>query len=639
MHLASKRMAAAVAVLLSAVGLTRAANKPTDQIFPNTTKAFVSATDTQALIEKWNETQLGMFGDDPLMQPFMDDLRDQIDEERKQDKIDWGIRWDDVRDLARGESAAAFIHVKGRRPATAILVDVTDNQDAAVAVLNKIFQSLHQQRSTWKQEKVANRNLTVFTLPRNPKDPHRPPQVAYFLKNNFLAAVDDAAVARQIMERLDAEATDTLARVAIYQKVMQRCAADAKLTDGDEPGARWYVQPLEYAEARRVIDPEFFMSDKLDMIRVMRNSGFAAMQAMGGYIHLRAGEYDTLNRMAVYAPPPYQKSMKMLETPNDGPFPPYEWIPANVAGYTSGSWDLRTAVNNIESLYDQTVGNGDEGVWRDALRSIREDREGPQIDMEKRLFPHLGSRLTRISDVKTPITTQSERNLFVLELRDAKAVETALEQYYAKDPLATKKSAGEHPYWEIEPEDEEEEEAPRSRNPALATKQGASEAEKAEPSGLAVAHDKLLIASHASLLRELLEGKGQGTLAEDPQYQQVSNLIKREIEKRSWDKTCLWRFVRSDVAYMPTYELTRMGKLPESKSIVGEALNMVLEPEAGSNTRKQQVDGSKLPAYDKVRHYLTPFGGVGIRDESQEFQGWFFVSFGLGKGEVERAGE
>ena len=636
MHLASKRNGlATLAVVLLATSLVEAANKPTDEIFPNTTKGFISATDTQTLIDRWNETQLGMLGDDPLMKPFLDDLREQLRQERTKDKIDWGLAWDDVRDLSRGESAVAFMHTPGRRPVTAILVDVSGNQNAAVEVLNKIFKSLNSQRTTWKQEQVAGRDLTVFTLPRSAKDPNRPPQVAYFLKNNFLGAVDDAATARQIMQRMDAQPTDTLASLASYRKVMQRCAADAELAGPKEVGARWYVQPLEYAEARRVVDPNFLMSDKLDMIRVMKNAGFAAMRAMGGHLHLRTGEYDMLHRMAAYAPPPYEESMKMLDTPNNGPFPPFDWLPAGVASYTSGSWDLRTAVNNIESLYDQTVGNGDEGVWRDALRSIREDREGPRIDMEKRLFPHMGTRLTRIADVKTPITTQSERNLIIVDLRDAKAVNEALTQYYAKDPLATQKTAGQHPYWEIEPEESDEDfDAPRqrARNPAVPNRnQAASEADKTEPSGLAVAFDKLLVASHASLLREILEGNVKQPLAEDAEYQRVASLIQSEIQKRSWDKTCLWRYVNSDVAYLPSYELTRQGRLPASKSLIGEGLNMLMEEGPGGKPRQQKADGKKLPPYDQVRHYLTPVGGVGIREDGQDFQGWFFVSFGLGK--------
>jgi hypothetical protein len=641
MHLASKRIAGAGAILglvaafvLIQAERAQAANKPTDQIFPNTTKGYLSAADTQALLDQWDETQLGKLVDDPLMKPFVDDLRDQIKKERSKDGIDWALTWDDVQELARGESAVALIHTPGKRPAIAMLVDVTGTQNGAVTVLNRIFQSLTAKAATWKKETVADRELTIFNLPRSAKDPHRPPQVAYFIKNNFVGAIDDAAVARKIMERMDANATDSLSSLANYQKVVKRCEADVALTKAKQPGARWFVQPVDYAQARRVIDPKFFMSDKIDMIRVMKNAGFAAIQAVGGYVHLRTGEYDLLNRMAVYAPPPYEKSMKMLDTPNSGPFPPFDWLPADVASYTSGGWDVRTAVNNIEALYDETVGNGDQGVWRDALRSIREDKEGPRIDMEKRLFPHLGTRLTRISDVRKPITTQSERNLMIIDLRDAKEVQAALEQYYAKDPLATKKKAGEHVYWEIEPEETDEEfdvPALQVQNPALAggNQNVAGGVEKTEPSGLAVAHDKLLVASHVSLLSELLEGKPKQTLAEDPQYQRVSGLIKSEIEKRSWDKTCLWRFVRSEAAYEPTYELTRMGKLPLSKSMIGEAINMLAEPGPGGKPRKQKADGSKLPPYDKVSHYLTPFGGLGIREDGQEFQGWFFVSFGL----------
>jgi hypothetical protein len=605
--------------------------KPLDEVLPNTTKGFVSATDMQTLEQQWDETQLGLLADDPMMKPFMDDLIDQLRKERSKDGIDWAFSWEEITSLARGEAAAAVLHTPGKRPVAAMLIDVTGNQQAAAATLDSIWKRLYNQRVTWKKEQVANRELMVFKLPRDPKDPQRPPEAAYFIKNNILGAISDGATARQIMQRLDGGGRDTLASVATYRKVMDRCQADAKDAGPEAPSARWYINPLEYSEARRSMDRNFLMSDKLDMLRVFKNSGFAGFQGVGGYVHLNNGGYDTLLRIAVYAPGPYQKSMRVFETPNNGPYPPYEWLSASLASYTSGSWNLRTAAENVESLYDQTVGNGDEGVWRDALRSIREDKDGPRVDLEKRLFPHLGGRLTRVSDVRQPVTTGSERQLFIAELTDAAAVESALEQFYAKDPLALRKDAGKFKYWEITPEEEDEpRESTRPANPALAGR-GAPGKEPVEPSGLAVAFDTLMVGSHASLVKEILEGKDQKPLADDPQYQRVVQVIKSEAEKRNWGKTALWRFVRSDVAYMPTYELTRMGKLPESQSMIGSMLDLFMEPGTAGKPRKQLVDGRKLPDYGEVRHYLLPWGGVIVREDGRDFQGWFGLSFTVGK--------
>jgi hypothetical protein len=377
------------------------------------------------------------------------------------------------------------------------------------------------------------------------------------------------------------------------------------------------------------------MSDKLDLIRVAENAGFGGVQGAGGYVHLRSGPYDMLHRIAVYAPGSYEKSLKMFDTPNAGPFPPPKWLPAEIATYTSGSWNLKTAIDHFGPLYDQTIGNGDEGVWLDTLASIRDDKDGPKVDMEKRVFPHLGSRLTLVSDVAEPITTTSERRLVIAELTDAKAVADALGDYYKNDTLAKVKKVGEHSYWEIQPEDDGNNPIPllNVQNPGAggAAQNVAAPVEKIEASAVSVAHGHLLVASHVSLLTKVLGSQDAESLAVDAEYGRVSQHIDAELKKRSWSKSAIQRFVRSDVAYKPTFELTRMDKLPVSQTLLGQMLNSVLDQGTGGKPRKQRVAGNKLPEYKAVQGYFTPSGGLGVREEGEAFQGWFLISFTLGK--------
>ena len=614
-----------LALLALLAGSSARAARPTDELLPADTKGYLSSTDVQAMVEQWNETNLGRMADDPKMQPFVEDLREQLRNERTEDRIDWAPTWDEVQAVARGEAALAVSHVKGQRPATIILIDVTNNGRAAADLLGKIFQRLARgARATWRQDQVQGAQLTTFNLPTSTKDPQRAPQVAYFIKENMLGAVDNAAVAREIMGRFSGEPRGALVSLAPYRKIMDRCQADAQATEAGPAQARWYFNPLEYAQARRVVEPEFLVSDGRDMIDVMENSGFGGFRGVGGLVHLVAGPYDVLHRIAVYAPPPYEQSMKMFETPNAGPFPPMDWLPASLATYTSGSWNLKTAIDNFAPFYDQTIGGGDVGAWESTLVSIRDDEEGPKVDMQKRVFDHLGGRATYVTDVVEPITPTSERSMMIGALTDAAAVQKALDDYYANDQLAEKRKIGDHRYWAIKPE-EFEEEPRRGRGRA-----GAGAAQGPQLSGLAVFKDHLLIASHVGLLEDVLKAQGKNPLSEDPKYREVARHIEAELEKRSWSKYCIQQFVRSDVYFMPTYELTRMGQLPAAETMLGQLLDTVLDPGAGGQPRKQQVDGKKLPPYESVRHYLTPAGGLGVREEG-EFEGWFLLDFILSK--------
>jgi hypothetical protein len=135
------------------------------------------------------------------------------------------------------------------------------------------------------------------------------------------------------------------------------------------------------------------------------------------------------------------------------------------------------------------------------------------------------------------------------------------------------------------------------------------------------------------MLKVYLEDVNQDRqLAQDADYRTVMEHLRGEAKNRAWQKLCLKRFSRYRQLYQPTYELTRQGKLPESDTLAGSLLNMLLGEDSSSKTRRQRVDGSKLPQYQQVEHYFLPGGSLGVREDSREFQGWFFVGFLLGKG-------
>jgi hypothetical protein len=67
-----------------------AAVQPSELLLPATTKGFISTHDVDEVRTKFNETQLGALVADPVMKPFIEDLKQQIG--RKLDKLErsWG---------------------------------------------------------------------------------------------------------------------------------------------------------------------------------------------------------------------------------------------------------------------------------------------------------------------------------------------------------------------------------------------------------------------------------------------------------------------------------------------------------------------------------------------------------------------
>ena len=50
-----------------------------DRLFPDSAKGFVAIRDVKSLVEQWKKTQVGLLTQDPIMKPFIDDFRSQVD--------------------------------------------------------------------------------------------------------------------------------------------------------------------------------------------------------------------------------------------------------------------------------------------------------------------------------------------------------------------------------------------------------------------------------------------------------------------------------------------------------------------------------------------------------------------------------
>src|SRR5688500_8195726 len=98
------RLANLCLVTLALAASAAPAAPPMSQLLPDTTKGCILSPDVELLREKWNQTELGRWMDDPLMQPFLDDLRANARNESNPDRIQYGLTFDDIEDLGRGEA-------------------------------------------------------------------------------------------------------------------------------------------------------------------------------------------------------------------------------------------------------------------------------------------------------------------------------------------------------------------------------------------------------------------------------------------------------------------------------------------------------------------------------------------------------
>ena len=604
---------------------------PSDTIMSAATRGFASVADAKTLTQHWNQTQIGQLVKDEAMQPFVEDMRQQVERKLASTRQKLGLTIEDLRDVATGEIGIALVEQEKTRAAVALSVDVTGNVPAAQTLLTKIDQELIKRKATRASANAGGVAMTLYSIPPQSKNDIKR-EAVFFIHQEMLCAADSRAEAQAMISRFNGQGGGRLADVPAYQQTMQRCAAEAGQM---APEVRWYVEPFGYARATRSLLPgEVLAKRGKDYVSILENQGFDAIQGMGGFVNLAVdGTYELLHRTSIYAPPvagaedKYKLAMRIMNFPNTDQLQPQPWIPRKLASYRTFSMELKNAYQHFGSLFDAITGYED--AFNDVIEGLEKDPYGPQVQVANDFVQHLGERVTLMTDYDLPITTKSERFLVVLDVTNEEAIAAAVEKFMKADPNAHAVEIAGKKAWEILParEEVEELEIAIDPDPAAGGPGDPIGRDAMSTSAVCVTGGHLIIASHLKFLEQILKEKPPGeTLAAAADYQEVNAALNRLLEGPV-SARC---FRRSDEAYRPTYELLRQGKMPEAETLLGRLLNRLLTPpedEEDGILRKQKIDGRTLPSFEVVRHYFSP-AGLAVRSLDD---GWLVVGATLTK--------
>lgn len=621
------------------------AAEPFDQVVPLSTKGFVSITDVDVLDAQWDRTQIATLLRDPVMEPFVADFREQLQDRFSRLRTRLGVSFDDLWGVPTGELAVAAVQPAQGQGALALLADVTDNVEGARDLLQTVSASLTKDGAKRTERTVGQTTVIIFDLPKPEDQPNaREGQAVYFLAQDrgLLVASDSIQLIQQLLNNLYGQKGQTLSQSPAYQAVLAAVAARS----GDSvPEIRWFVDPIDYGEVLQALRPEPAPTErrrkpKKTILDVLQNQGFEAVRGVGGTIEVATDTFEYRHRSAIYAPPPYENAMRIAKFPSSAEFAPEPWVPRDVATYATFRIDLSNAFDNFGPLFDELFGEGETGIWQEVLQSLREDPNGPQIDLREELIRHLGPRVTVITSYRLPITPQSERIVVAVEAKDPQAVAAALEKSLKNDPAARRREINGQIIWEIV--EEEQGDLPRMEvevpqltpfRDRVRTKVDEIEEEEEEErppleilqhAAVTVVHGHLMVSSHLDYLTErlLTLPPERESLAHSIEYR----LVDRQIDKMAPEECVARTFSRTEEEYRPVYELIRQGRMPEAETVLGRVLNRLLGERKRGSVREQRITGENLPDFQVVRRYLSP---AGIYVSAIE-NGWFVEGFMFG---------
>lgn len=604
--------------------------EPAAKLLPSTTVGFLSVADVDALVDSFHETQLGQLVNDPVIQPFVDDIKKQIKSKLSPSRLRLGLGWDELQEIAAGETCVANIQPQHdpQRHATAILVDVSGNLEAANAAVKKASDNLLEQGAKKRDFEIDGVNVTEFSLP--PKQGQTNLRKAYYcLHQDQLIAVDDLEELTAILGRFGESPRDSLENVEAFVETQKRCAQEQ---ESITPQIHWFIEPFGYVKFNRATN-NGRKKRGTDMLKVLANQGFTAVRGLGGFVNFATDAHEIMHRTFIYAPPvtrpegddnpdKYDLAARMLDFPPTDQLVAKDWVPRSLANHITFNWKIQNAFWYAETLVDEIAGDP---VFRDVIDSIKDDPQGPMIDLENELINLLGERGTILVDNILPTTPESERLLLAIEITETARVRNTIDKAMESDPDAQKEEYHGHTIWQILKAPDEEVEVAELQIDGLDDDLFGDEEEEEEEEAaalpnfaLTVTTGHLIVSTHADFITDILQEAVVGERLKDAADY---NLVLEALKELGSQEDSLRVFARTDESYRPTYELIKNGQMPESKSLLGKMLNSMLGPEEEGVLRNQEIDGALMPEFDLVRRYLGPTG-IYLR---QEEAGWFMA--------------
>ncbi len=611
-----------------------------EQIFPATTRGWLSVSHAPEFRQRFDRTPYGMLLKDPSLKPFLESVRRQAETSSNRHFGRLGVTFEELLDVAGGECAVGTVEAPTGRLSTVMLVDTTGHDAEARALVEKIDREMAAAKGT--KAAAAGGPLTVYSLPPTDSGSRVAAErkVAFGLVGRGLVIGDDPALVAQIAGTLAAGRGDCVGASPAFGKVMDRCQPQVP---ANAAVARWFVDPLPFAKAYAASNPPREKRKGPDYVAILNRQGFDAVKGAGGAVVFDDAGHALRHHTMVYAPPlpgrepfaptRFNLAARMLQFADAAAVEPEPWVPRDVSGWTALEWDLKNAFVSVETLVDDVV--GEKGVYDDVIASVKEDPDGPQIDLEKDLVGCLGTRVTLITDHSMPIDTDAERLVIAVQAVDPERVAKTVAKSMSIDPDMAKIDVQGHVAWELidrsssipklevetpglaSPTPEHDDEGHRRR-----AKMREREEKLLPHSVVTVAHGHLLVASHRDILEKVLAtGGGIESLGAANDYSQAA----RELARLLPGKTACRSFSREEEVIRPAYEMLRQGLMPKSKSLSGQVLNGLLGDGKPGTVREQRIDGNALPDFEMIRRY---FGTAGLGMQTVA-DGWYLTGISL----------
>ncbi len=598
------------------------------QLLPDSTQAVVWIRDTAELTGRWDRTQLAKLATDEAIKPFWEDQRKEIENRFLDAGWRLNIKPQDLAAIANGQLSIAWVEraADTRKPfGLALIVDIVDDPKAVGTLMDRIDTELTVRKAKKNTITYEGETINQYSLARAGELLIQ--ETFYSIVGLQLLSADD----EQLMK-------DLIARVKGKPTAGKALETDSVFIEGreqfkpsNEAQTEYFVRPIGFAKILKSIGGKR-RSGNTDILAVLSNQGFAEIQCICGEIEFGAEDYDLRHRGFTLANQPLPKSAAILDFPNKAKEEIPNFVTEKVSSLLVGFWNSQQAFWKVEGLVDELA--GEPGVFMEVIKGIKSDDAGPKIDIKQDVLPYLTNDIYSISDTVDPITTDSQRNLFALRLNAPDKLKAVLRQAMKNEPGAElvggadeiwKKSLNSDTASEIALTDDFGDFGDAGNASTTAAGSGKP---WLSSWAIAVHGDYFMFASHVDMIKDAIAQAKldkPSPLMTEPSTERIRTAMHKSFGD---DPNCFWQIMRGDLSYRMQYELFRTGQLDQSESMLASLLDRLLQngTEIKANTDRK-INGSRLPKFESIAHYLQP-SGIVVRTKPN---GWEFGSLLLAR--------
>lgn len=612
--------------------------KPAISLVPDTAAGIVRIPNLPMLCDAWKQTTLSALVNDPLMQPFVDAQKKLSEQRTSTLGFNIGVRPREVLEMASGEVVVAWLPFDDpRRPfALAMVADIRGNRALADQVVTKIDADMKANGATLRTNDFGDESIRVYTLKTVPGQ-LKLDQVVITYNDTRLIAADRDSVVTSMLESV--AGTNKVAKLEAAEDFLGvRKQIDPQVDDATTmAGVQWFARPL--AMGRIVKEAaKIDRGRQVDILNLLQRQGFDAVRAAGGQVSVGGPEFDLMHKGFIWAPPVagqaerFRLAARVIQPVNLSAESIPAWVGGKIASFSQLNWNMSDAFWHVESLVDDAIG---EVIFRDLLDGIRDDEDGPRIDIAKDVIPNLGQRLYTLTDNVMPADQRSERVLVAIEITDTATLRKAVRRTMEVESNASL-IPGPIPGVDVyrvlrtnEPSDFEAElfddlglgaDEDPDRQPPLLNQWAITVIDASGAANAGKQSGYLMFSSHPELLLETLARFAKtGNADAFRDAPEVKNVLTK-LEKLGAQERAYVRVARTDLTFRAKYGLLQAGKLRDSDSVLATLFRRIF---ISKDEEGIDLKNDKLPPFEQIEQHLRPAGGSSRATE----MGWTLDGF------------